>query len=242
MMLRLTRVEALKLRHSLVSLLVLAVPGMIFVMLLATILSGNSPGAWERVAMSGAAIWAYFLLPMAVTALTALMAQVEHGPRAWSWSLTLPLPKARVFQAKALLAALLMAVISLLVGLAILAGGLLGGWLLPDQALQGPLPIGLLAALMSKMWLAGLFVLAIQFIVAFRFSSFAVPVVLGISGTFFAVVATSARLGIYFPWLLPTNVLASAPERAFQAIVTGSVGGVLLLLIGCWWLGRRDWL
>ena len=91
------------------------------------------------------------------------------------------------------------------------------------------------------MMLAGLFMMAIQFVVSMRYSSFAIPVVVGIGGTFVGVVATSARQGIYFPWLLAVNVQASDPARAQQAILTGLIGGLVVFALGCVWLVRRDW-
>ena len=39
------------------------------------------------------AIWAFFMLPMSVTALTALVAHMEHGPRAWDHLRALPVPR-----------------------------------------------------------------------------------------------------------------------------------------------------
>lgn len=238
---RLLQAEWLKLRRSLIWLLILAVPLMVFLLGVAIIATGNSTDQWNMLAMSGAAIWSFFLLPMTATALTALIAQLEHGSRGWSFMLALPHRKVSVFTAKALIVMAVMALISAFVAFANIASGMVAGWIAPDQALQGPLPIMLLAELMSKMWLSGLLVVAIQFAVAMRYRSFAVPVVVGIAGTFVAVVATSAQQGLYFPWLMATNILNSDAGKADQALMIGSVGGLLLFALSILWLSRRDW-
>lgn len=240
-MLNLLRSDILKLNRSLILLLMGGVPAMLFIVQTAIIANGNAPDQWRIVAMSGGAIWAYFLLPMTATAMTALIAQIEHGARGWSYCLATPTAKWRVLMSKSLLAIGLMAIVSMLIWVALLLGGTAGGLIAPKEALQGEAPFGFLAALLFKMWLASFLVVAIQSIVALRFESFAVAVVTGISGTFVAVVATSAKMGVYFPWLLPTNILASSPERAVQALVTGLLGGAILMIAGSFWLARRDW-
>lgn len=238
---RLLQAEVAKLRRSLVLLLIAAVPAMVLIMLTTMRASGHGAPDWERHALSGAAIWGYLLLPLTATALTALLAQVEHGPRAWSAVLSLPCAKWRVFAVKAAVAVGAMAVISLLLWAAILASGLLAGALPGGTAPPGPLPAGLLAGVLLQMWIAGLLVVAIQFALAMAIPNFAAPVIAGIAGTFFAVAATSAKAGIYFPWLLPVNVLASEPERAAQAVLSGGMGGIAVLAAASFWLARRDW-
>lgn len=240
-MIVLLQAEALKLKRSLIVLLILAIPAMVFLLGVAAIVTNNSTDQWSNMAMSGAAIWSFFLLPMTATALTALIAQLEHGSRAWSYTLALPYPKWAVFTAKAVIIIFVMGLISALVGVATLLSGIFAGWIAPETAMQGDLPVALLGGMLFKMWLTSLLVVAIQFAVAMRFESFAVPVVVGILGTFVAVVATSAQAGLYFPWLMATNILNSDPARAQLALLMGSVGGILLFGLTIAWLSRRDW-
>lgn len=233
--------EVAKLRRSLVLLLVLAIPAMVFILQAGLRLSGQAPPDWERHALSGAAIWASLLMPLTVTALVALLAQIEHGPRAWSATLSLPCPKRHVFAAKAVLAAGLVALISVLIGVASLASGVLAGIIEPGAAPTGAVPLALLARTLAGMWVAGLLMLGLQFAVAMGVANFAASIIAGVGGTFFAVAATSANAGIYFPWLLPVNLLAAEDGRAMQALLTGGLGGVLVLGLACAWLARRDW-
>ena len=240
-MLRLLLTDFIKLKRSLILLLILGIPAMLMIVQIAFVATGNAPSEWNVLAMSGSAIWAYFLLPMTATALTALLAHIEHNSRGWSYILTLPYPKWMVFLSKAILSSLIMAIISALILCAILLGGHIGGLLSPENALSGAFPFSDLPITLVKMWIASLLLIALQFTLAMRFSSFALPCIVGILGTFVAVVATSAKAGIYFPWLLPTNILASSPERAFQAMLSGGIGGVIFFALACFYLGRRDW-
>lgn len=239
--LRLFQVELTKLRGSLVLLMVAAPPAMMVLMVPAVLASGNGPGTWAQMAMSGSAIWAYLLMPLTVTALTALYASIEHQNGGWTWTLTLPASKVLVFGTKALVCALLLALTTVGIGVAILAGGLVAGLIAPEEALTGALPVGLLFGILARMFLAGLLVLALQFSLAHASASFAMPIIVGIAGTFGAVVATSAQAGIYFPWLLAVNVLASTEDRTLQAILTGLIGGLIVFAGTCVWLAKRDW-
>ena len=233
--------EGMKLNRSLILLLAAAPPLMLGLMVVAVVLSRDMTENWNQLAMSGAAIWAYLLMPLTVTALTALMAGIEHGCAGWTWTLAQPVPKAIIFTAKALVTLAVTALISVGVALAVLGGGHLVQMIDPDMVMEGRPPYALMAGLMLKMWLASLLMTAIQFTVAHAAASFATPVIVGIGGVFVSVVATSSQYGVFFPWLLPVNMLATENDRAVQALLTGSIGGVLVFILACVWLARRDW-
>lgn len=233
--------ESMKLNRSLVLLLAAAPPLMLGLMVVAVVLSRDMTENWDQIGMSGAAIWAYLLMPLTVTALTALMAGIEHGCAGWTWTLAQPVPKSIIFTAKALVTVAVTALISAGVALAVLGGGHLVQMIDTDMVMEGEPPYAFMAALMVKMWLASLLMTAIQFTVAHAASSFATPVIVGIGGVFVSVVATSSKYGVFFPWLLPVNMLATDDDRALQALLTGSVGGLALFIIACIWLARRDW-
>jgi hypothetical protein len=71
-----------------------------------------------------------------------------------------------------------------------------------------------------------------------RWSGFPIPLGAGIGGTFFALFAASARLGKYYPWLLPVNVFLEG--RLAMALVLGIGGGIVASLLGCFEFVRRD--
>ena len=233
--------EATKLRRSLVLLVAATPPVMVFALGVLVVASGNAPEDWMIHTMAGSAIWAYFLLPMSVIGLTALIAQLEHGPNTWSHTLALPVPRWQVFLAKALVSVGLMAVVSAAVALAGWTSALVGLQLGDEVGMTGRYDPMLALRLYGSMFVAGLLVMAIQWTLAMRFRSFAAPVSVGIGGTFVAVAATSAEKGLYFPWLMPVNVLASESSRGDLAIAMGGVGGVIVFAVAIVWLSRRDW-
>jgi ABC-2 type transport system permease protein len=221
-------VEAGKLNRSLALLLCAAAPTFVAVLSLLMLLEREDSAPWGMFLMGGSALWAYFMLPMTVTALTVLVAQIEHGPRAWNYVLALPVPRWRVFLAKAavvvgLVAAMSAALYGLLCGAAALASAVKPG------SVTGAPEWWSAARTLALMFAGSLLLIAVQLWTALRFRSFVPPLVLGIGGTFVSVAATSAKQGAFFPWLIPVNALAADPERSAMAISIGFFGGLAVL-------------
>jgi len=219
-------VEMIKLRRSLVLLLCAAAPMFVAVLVLLIGLDQDKAMPWTMLTTSGSALWAYFMLPMTVTALTVLVAQLEHAPKAWNAVLALPVPRWRVFAAKALVVCGLVALMSVAVWGLLLAAGAAIEAIKAGDNLTGPLEPRTGARLLATMFGGGLLLIAVQLWVALRFRSFVPPLVLGIGGTFVAVAATAAKQGAWFPWLIPVNALATDQARSEAAINLGFWGGL----------------
>ena len=189
-----------------------------------------------------ALIWAFFMLPMSVTALTALMAHMEHGPKSWDHLRALPVPRWRIYAAKATCTAGVVAAMSI----GMLLAGLASGWLVsvvrPEVAPTGALDLGVHARTLAMMWASSLLLIAVQLWVALRFSSFVPCLVLGIAGTFFAVVATGAKEGVFMPWQMPVNMVSTGEEawRVPTALSLGSLGGLAAFALMLVHLSRRE--
>ncbi len=225
---RCLRAEFSKLRGSLALLLCVVAPVAVAV-LMALIFSRHGGGdtPWRMYLIGNAATWAYFMLPMTVTALTVLVAQMEHGPRLWNHLLALPIPRRHIFFAKAGVVMLLCAGMTLLLALLAPVLGYLSDTLTPSRTLTGPIGWSELLGLLSRIYVSAWLLVAIQLWAALRWRSFVPPLALGIGGTFIAVVATSSELGPYFPWLIPANALATDQSSANLALVIGIAGGAL---------------
>lgn len=233
--------EMLKLRRSLVLLLCAAAPSMVAVLSGMMLMNREEPAGWTAFAMNSAAFWSFFMLPMTVTALTVLLAQIEHGPKFWNHLLALPVPRWRLYGAKAAVAALLVAVTSASLVLLVPAAGYAAEALAPGTQLTGAPDLAALALLLARMFAGAILMIAIQLWVALRCRSFVPPLVVGIGGTFAAVVAAGSKQGAFFPWIIPTNALAFAdPERAALAIGVGFWGGLALLALMLAALSRRE--
>jgi ABC-2 type transport system permease protein len=229
--------EILKLRRSLALLLCVSAP--IFVMVICVLigLHSDKPMPLDRYSMTGAAFWAFAMLPMTVTALSVLIAQMEHGPRTWDHFLPLPGARPWLFVAKAVVMLALVAAMSLWLFGLLIAGARFAGAVHP---VSGMLDIAELRATLAKMAAASVLMCVIQLWTALRFRSFVPPLVLGIVGTFIAVAAASAREGAYFPWLMPLHILSTDAAMQRMALMIGAAGGIAGLFAMVLDLSRRE--
>ncbi|MDI1279814.1 MAG: hypothetical protein ACI9YM_000804 [Brevundimonas sp.] len=239
-MLAVLSVELRKLNRSLALVLALAAPSLIGIFIFFNMLRGAEAQPWDRLLMGSTGIWAFFMLPMSVTALTALVANMEHGPRSWDHLRALPLPRWQIYAAKAVCVLGLVAVMSLLNLLLTIGAVSVAAAIKPALAPTGTLDVGGSLVLWGKVWLAGLLMVALQFWTALRFASFVPALVLGIGGTFFSVVATAAKQGVFFPWQMPVNMLATDSWRVTTALSLGGGLGLVVLILAVAHLGRRE--
>tara|TARA_R110002124_G_scaffold91796_3_gene233465 strand:- start:449 stop:1174 length:726 start_codon:yes stop_codon:yes gene_type:complete len=239
-MLAVLSVELRKLNRSLALVLALAAPSLIGIFIFFNMLRGTEAQPWGHLLMGSTGVWAFFMLPMSVTALTALVAHMEHGPRSWDHLRALPLPRWQIYAAKAVCVLGLVAVMSLL-NLVLTVGAVsVAAAIKPALAPTGQLDVSGSLVLWGKVWLAGLLLVALQFWTALRFASFVPALVLGIGGTFFSVVATAAKQGVFFPWQMPVNMLSTEAWRVNTALGLGGGLGLLVLILAVAHLGRRE--
>ena len=239
-MLAVLSVEIRKLNRSLAALLAVAAPSLIAVFVFFNMLRGRAPAPWEMWMTSAMGIWAFFMLPMSVTALTALVAHMEHGPRSWDHLRALPVARWKIYAAKAacvlaLVAAMSAAVLGLTWGAVELAAAIK-----PQLQPTGTFDLGAYARTLAMMFGAALLLVAVQLWTALRFASFVPGLALGIGGTFFAVVATSAKHGVVLPWQMPVNMLATEAWRVNTALWLGAGLGAAALVLLVAHLSRRE--
>lgn len=239
-MFRLILNEAIKLKRTLVLLVCLAAPicaGAFPVMVML-----NHPGGkpWVEMLGEGAAVWAYFLLPMAVTALTVLVAQLEHGSRMWNHLLTLPVDRGQLFAAKLLVVLGLVLLMSLLLYLSLYGAVILGIHVIPGAVATGDPQWGETLVSLLLMNGAGLTMIVVQLWAALRFRSFAAPLVLGIVGTFLALAIQAARKPVFLPWLAPAYTFTINRPDSLAVVAFGYLGGLVLTPVMLWHLSRHQ--
>jgi hypothetical protein len=239
-MLAVLSVELRKLNRSLAAVLAVAAPALIAVFAFFMVLRGTKAQPWEMWMVSAIGIWSYFMLPMSVTALTALVAHMEHGPKSWDHLRSLPLPRWRLYAAKAVMVLAVVGIMSVLTLVLTWGAVTLAATIRPDLAPVGPLEMARYAATMGKVFLASILMVAIQLWIALRFASFVPALVVGIGGTFFSVVATSAKQGVFFPWQMPVNMLATEAWRVNTALGLGCGLGLAVLALATAHLSRRE--
>ena len=239
-MLAVLSVEIRKLNRSLAAVLAIAAPSLIAIFTFFNLLRGKAPMPWEMWMSGSIAIWAFFMLPMSVTALTALVAHMEHGPKSWDHLRSLPLPRWRLYAAKAVMVLAVVAFMSIATLVFAWGAVMLATAIKPNLTPSGTLDIAAYAATMGKVFLAAILMVAIQLWTALRFASFVPALVVGIGGTFFSVVATSARAGVFFPWQMPVNMLATEAWRMNTALALGCGLGLVVLALAVAHLSRRE--
>lgn len=239
-MLTILSVEARKLNRSLAALLAISAPALIAVFTFFNMMRGETPRPWDVWMLGAAGIWAFFMLPMSVTALTALVAHMEHGPKAWDHLRALPLPRWKLYAAKAVCVLAVVAAMSAMTLLMVWGAVNLATVLKPQLQPTGVFDLAGYARTMGMMFLAAVLMIALQLWTALRFASFVPGLVLGIGGTFFAVVATSAKQGVFLPWQMPVNMLASEPWRVNAALGLGCGLGLIALILMTIHLSRRE--
>ena len=239
-MLAVLSVEIRKLNRSLAAVLALAAPSLIAIFVFFNLLRGKKAPPWEMLLQTSTGIWAFFMLPMSVTALTALVAHMEHGPRSWDHLRALPVPRWRLYAAKAVCVIGVVVVMTALNLLLTLGAISLAGTIKPAVAPIGDPDLSRLVLLNVKVVAAATLLIAIQFWTAVRFSSFVPALALGIGGTFFSVVATAAKQGVFFPWQMPVNMLATEAWRVGTALALGGGLGLLALVAAIVHLARRE--
>lgn len=239
-MLTVLGVEISKLNRSLAALLAVAGPGLIGILQFFTALRVERVQTWDMYMRGGLGIWAFFMMPMCVTALTALVAQMEHGPKSWDHLRALPLPRWRLYAAKAVCTFAVLGAMT--VGVLVAAGlaGALLSLVAPGKGPEGVLDLGSHLRLAGMVLLAGLLMFALQLWAALRFANFVPALAMGIGGTLFSVAATSAETGVFFPWQMPVNMFAEEGWRVVTALSLGLGGGVLVIVAMLIHMSRRD--
>ena len=239
-MLAVLSVELRKLNRSLAAVLAVAAPSLIAIFGFFMVLRGTRAQPWEMWMLSSTGIWAFFMLPMSVTALTALVAHMEHGPKSWDHLRSLPLPRWRLYAAKAVMILAVVAIMSVLTLVLVWGAVSLAVMIKPAMTPTGPLEVARHATMMGKVFLSAILMVAIQLWIALRYASFVPALVVGIGGTFFSVVATSAKQGVFFPWQMPINMLADEAWRVNTALGLGCGLGLVALTLATAHLSRRE--
>ena len=233
-------VEVRKLNRSLAAALAVAAPSLVAVLVFFVVLRGQRAGTWDMFLGGSTTAWAVFMLPMSVTALTALVAHMEHVARAWDHLRALPAPRWRLYAAKALSVIALVVVMTGLNLLLTWASVSLAVTLKPALAPLGAPDVAKLILTNAKVVAAAMLMIAIQLWAALRFASFVPALGLGIGGTFFSVMATSAKPGVFFPWQMPVNMLSREAWRVDTALALGGGLGVVALVAAVLHLARRE--
>ncbi len=205
---------------------------------------GGQEGArgWIWFGQVNMVYWGLLMLPMFVTLETALVCNMEHATGHWKHLNALPVPRGVLYAAKQCAGMGLIALSSLALVLSTVAAGAVLRLLRPGIDLDGAVPWGRLWAYAGLTYLGAWQIIAIQTWVGLRWKSFVVSCALGIAMTFAGVFIIHARWGAYWPWAMPgdiANEFSAAVVRLPQ-LLAGTIGGVILAVLGGWDVSRQD--
>ncbi len=236
--------EALKLRRTLALWMTLVAPLIVVLFQFLNFLDRgqymvkSGTDAWAMYAQGSFAIWALFMLPLLIALEAALLGALEHGTSSWKHLFALPAPRWTVLLAKQIVALLAVLTGTMLLVAGIACSGIALHALKPQLGFGGiPDLAGLLRTGLT-IYLAAWLILAIQSWVALRWASTALPLGVGVAGTFFALFAAGSERLRFYPWALPIRSIGEQAPRA--ALILGLGGGVVAMAVGTWALARRD--
>lgn len=246
---RATNAEWLKLKRTLALWLAPLAPLVIVALQVAIILERSEwyrqhPYAdpWGEYAGQTVFLWTMLMLPLFVTLETALLANVEHGNQQWKHLFALPIPRGSIYMAKLFSGMLLIGLSMVALVAEIVLSGLGLRLLVPGLGLEAPVPWLMLLKWVGLAYLASWLIIAIQTWVGLRWHSFVVPTAVGIGAMVVGIVLFQSDWGQWYPWTLPGFVAHNLEEglAPVAEVLVGSLGGMLVALLGCWNVVRRD--
>lgn len=194
---------------------------------------------WPSVAGQALATWTVFL-PLFISVITGLLADVESRHHQWKHLFALPVARGAILAAKQT-AALLLLVISLSV-LTLSTAFTVELWR-RFLVTMPQFPFADWLVVTSQVVVAGLWMLAVQTWISLRWQSFLVTLAFGCFGLFLVLMAQH-ETGVVraLPWLLPSNVIRGLADGVSNGLwlSLGAGGGVLFSILCGWDVVRRD--
>ena len=241
--------EILKMKRTLALWMVFIAPMVVVVLSFLQIYMQGAPKkppasadeAWLRLGLGITTLWAFLMLPLFITLETALLGGLEHGERQWKQLFALPVPRWTIYTAKLLVCSALIAASTIVLWAGTIAAGFLLQRAVPEWGNSGVPPwlTMLQSALLT--WLAAWLIIALQTWISLRWRSFALAVGIGMSGTVVGfIVMQSEQWGKFYPWALPMTTMAGEGKNMPFAVAYGIVAGILVGIVGCWEMTRRD--
>ena len=233
--------ESLKVKRSLALLSALVIPLVpAFVNLMMTVQGGvgkpalGLASAWSTYYLYAIKLWVIFAMPLIVSILAALLADVDHRARTWKQLFALPFPRPAIMASKWLALAGITLLSTLVFGAANLTGGILIHLLHPGQGLDPPIPV--LEAFTKPLiaWLLSLFMVSIHMWISLRWTSFLVSATVGFAASvanLFLISSSLYKYSALSPWAMPIQTY----DRWEAMLIPSLVGAVVVY----WLAGRR---
>ena len=241
--LNLIALEILKTKRSLALLMLFVTPFSVVMLSTMMFLHGNGKQVaevgWGIFWIGNFSLWGVFMLPLYIMLITVLLNQIEHKEGGWRHMLSLPISRIELFTSKLILACIyLLSANVILVLMIFVISGLLGLSGYTGEAIDGvTIPI----TFIIKATLAGMGILLIQQLLAWRFKNFIIPMATGVIGTFSVLQMASSKYWYFNPWsytLVATN--SSNSSRSEFGITLSLILFIIGFIVAYFYIRRRD--
>jgi hypothetical protein len=248
-MVRALSAEWLKMKRTLALWLAPIAPLVIVALQVAIVLqrqeyyrSQNTLDAWTEYGGQIVFLWTILMLPLFVTLETALLGNLEHGNHLWKHLSSLPIPRGAIYAAKQFSGMVIVGLSMVALYAYIVLSGLALRLLTPGLGFEAPLPWGEFFRYVAVAYLSSWLILSIHTWVGIRSHSFALASAVGIAAMVVAVVLFQSDWSQWYPWTIP-GVVANGLEQGqdvLTQLLVGSLGGVVVVFLGGWYIIRRD--
>jgi len=247
-MIRVLSAETLKLKRTLALWLALIAPLAIvgpnvgIYLQRGTINAYGGDSAWLWYGQMNIVVWGLLMTPLFVTLETALVGNMEHMSDHWKHLNALPVARGLIYAAKQFSATVLIALSSLSLVVCIVGSGVFLRLIRPGIGLGTDIPWVQLFAYAGMTFVSAWLIISIQTWVSLRWKSFVVACGVGIAMTVAGAFFVQADWGGFWPWALP-GFIANEFSDGFvhlPEMIFGTVGGVVVALLGGWDVTRRD--
>ncbi len=201
---------------------------------------GENP--WHNLFQNSMILWGLLMLPLYVTLETGLLTALEHNNKTWKQLYALPLPRWSVYAAKQLMALGLIGLSTVMLGVLVTGVGLLLTLIRPDLGYTAPIPWETILQVLALTFLAAWLIISLHLWIAARWSSFIVAMGAGIVATVAGVIVVNSDWAGFYPWTLPGQVSIGfmQGEAVGLQVVLGTLGGIVVALVGGWDVIRQD--
>jgi hypothetical protein len=249
MLARALSAEWLKMKRTLALWLAPIAPLVIVALQIAMVLQRESyyrqqdhSHAWDQYGKQTVFLWTLLMLPLLITLETALLSNLEHGNQQWKHLFALPISRGAVYTAKQLMGMILISLSMVSLYALLVLSGLALRVLTPGLGFEAPVPWLEFLQSVGLAYLASWLIISIHTWVGLRWHSFVVASAVGIAAMVVAVLLFQSDWGQWYPWTLPGVITYSLAEglKPTAELAVGSLGGVLVALLGGWDVTRRD--
>jgi lantibiotic transport system permease protein len=203
---------------------------------------GSGTNHWRTLFEHSVMMWSLLLLPLFVTLQMGLLTALEHNNKMFKQLYILPIPRWKIYAAKAIMGIGLIALSEMVLLLSTTGVGIILRYTQPELDFTGPIPWSSFLQTILICFFSAWMMIAIQFWVSMHWSSFVLSMGVGIVGTTGGVLVISSKWAQFYPWamagLASMNFINMDPIG--MELNCGLIGGVVVAILGGFEVLRHD--